>query len=538
MRRLLPFSDPRRPARPFRLLAGTVLALGIVGLITALLLAILGTSDDGGAAPSRIDLGRLVLMTSVQAGLTTLLSLLVGIALAWALNRTRFVGRHLVIGLFSAAIVTPGLVVAFGLLAIWGRSGWVTSLLRDVFGLDVQIRIFGLFGILAAHVILDASFAARILLARLDTIAPTRLKTGQSLGLTAWQRFLLIDWPALRPSLPGLAGIIFLLAFTSFPIVLMLGGGPANQTLEVAIYAAVKLDFDLRGAVQLALVQIVICAGLISLSALAAPVPSRLQAPATALWRDAPPVRIVQGTIVLFGIVGFGLPLLAVLIGGVAPTAFALFARPSFLASLVASLGIGTLSASLAVTLALLLGLARATTTSAAARLLLSLPANIYLAVPGIVLALGFFLFVRETGTAPTTVAPLVVILANALLALPFAYATLFPPLEAIVSTRGALIRSLGLSGTQQFFAIEYPLIARDAGVAFALAFCFSLGDLGVISFFGTEDFATLPLLMYRALGAYRSSDAGTIAALLLILSIGAFVALPPLFARLAHARR
>ena len=70
------------------------------------------------------------------------------------------------------------------------------------------------------------------------------------------------------------------------------------------------------------------------------------------------------------------------------------------------------------------------------------------------------------------------------------------------------------------------------------LLLCFSLGDLGVISFFGTEDFATLPLLMYRALGAYRSSDAGTIAALLLILSIGAFVALPPLFARLAHARR
>lgn len=538
MRRLLPSSDPRRPARPFRLLAGTALALGILALITALLLAILGTSDDGAAAPSRIDLGRLVIMTSVQAGLTTLLSLIVGIALAWALNRTRFVGRNLVIGLFSAAIVTPGLVVAFGLLAIWGRSGWVTGLLHDLFGLDLQVPIFGLSGILAAHVILDASFAARILLARLDTISPTRLKTGQSLGLTAWQRFRLIDWPALWPSLPGLAAIIFLLAFTSFPIVLMLGGGPANQTLEVAIYAAVKLDFDLRGAVQLALVQIVICAGIISLSSLSAPVPSRLQAPAAAPWRDALPIRIAQALIVLFGAIGFGLPLLAVLLGGVAPSALALFARPSFWSSLLASLGIGTLSAGLAVTLALWLGLARASTTSAGWRLLLSLPANIYLAVPGIVLALGFFLFVRETGTPPATVAPLVVVLANALLALPFAYATLFPPLEAIVATRGPLIRSLGLSGTRQFLAIEWPLIARDAGIAFALAFCFSLGDLGVISFFGTEDFATLPLLMYRALGAYRSSDAGTIAALLLILSIGAFVALPPLFARLAHARR
>jgi thiamine transport system permease protein len=70
-----------------------------------------------------------------------------------------------------------------------------------------------------------------------------------------------------------------------------------------------------------------------------------------------------------------------------------------------------------------------------------------------------------------------------------------------------------------------------------ALAFCFSLGDLGVIALFGTQEFATLPLLMQRALGAYRTDDAAGIAALMLALTIAAFVLLPRFFAGLAHAR-
>ena len=74
-----------------------------------------------------------------------------------------------------------------------------------------------------------------------------------------------------------------------------------------------------------------------------------------------------------------------------------------------------------------------------------------------------------------------------------------------MVRSRGKLIRALGLSGGAHSRDIEWPLLARDIGVVFALAFCFSLGDLGVIALFGTQDFVTLPLLMLRALGAYRT---------------------------------
>ena len=524
------------PHRPFRIATAIALAAAIAMLIALVLWAILAAATDS-SSTSRIDIPHLLRMTTIQAGLTTVLSLAVGTALAWSLNRLRFPGRDLVVGLFASAIVTPGMVVAFGLLAIWGRNGWINQASEALFGVSIGSPAYGLSGILFAHVVLDGAFAARILLARLDAIPANRLKTGQSLALSAWQRFTLIDWPALRGSLPGIGAIIFLLAFTSFPIVLLLGGGPANQTLEVAIYAAVRQDFDLSGAVRLAATQIAVCSVVILIASALAPVPTSFGASTPPRWRDSSIARILQGLVLAIATLGFVLPLLSVLVGGVGSIGRVL-AQPTFWWAAGTSLAVGSASALLTLALALALAMGRGATANGPLRTLLGMPAFAYLAVPAVVLSLGFFLLVRFLGIAPAQAAPFVVILANSLLALPFAIATLGPPLEAIARGRGKLMRSLGLSGWRQFRLVELPLIGRDLGVMLALAFCFSLGDLGVIALFGTQDFQTLPLMMFRALGSYRNNDAGAIAAILLIGTILAFAGLPKLFGKIADAAR
>ena len=525
------------PRRPCRIAAGAAIGAAVAAVIVLLFRAIIAAAAmQASQTASATDIGHLLRMTTIQAGLSTALSIAVGIALAWALNRLRFPGRSVVVGLFASAIVTPGLIVAFGLLTVWGRSGWIGDVVRTL-GIHLDIPIFGLGGILAAHLILDGAFAARILLARLDALPEARLKTGQSLGLSAWTRFAVIDWPAMRPTLPGLAAIIFLLAFTSFPIVLLLGGGPANQTLEVAIYSAVRLDFDLHAAVALALVQVAVCAIIIVASALLAPFPSSLGPIAEQRWRDAPGARALQWGILAVCIAGFAVPLIAVLAGLAGGGLAALLARPAFWAATATSIAIATASAGLTLLLALGLAMGRAAVARRGFRLLLLAPAYTYLAVPAMVLALGFFLLVRGLGITPERAGPPVVVLANALLSLPFAMAAVGPPLDAIARGHGRLIRSLGLSGTQQFGLVEWPLVGRDVGVVLALAFCFSLGDLGVISLFGTPDFTTLPLLLVEALGAYRTNDAAVIAALMLVATVVAFTALPPVLERLSRAR-
>src|SRR5690606_22393414 len=101
------------------------------------------------------------------------------------------------------------------------------------------------------------------------------------------------------------------------------------------------------------------------------------------------------------------------------------------------SLIIGVSSAVLTLILALTLSLGRAAIPGRGARTILGAPTFAYLAVPAVVLSLGFFLLVRQMGFAPGQAAPIVVVIANALLALPFAVATLGPPLDAVARTRG-----------------------------------------------------------------------------------------------------
>lgn len=474
---------------------------------------------------------------SIQAGTSTILSLLAGVALAWTLDRLRFPGRGLVVGLLSTALVLPSLVIVSGLIAVWGRTGWINTLLAPL-GVSTGSSIFGFWGIIAAHVLLNGAFAARIFIDRLEAVPAQKLKLGRSLGLGPIRRFATIDVPALASSIPGVGATIFLLCFTSFAIVLVLGGGPANQTLEVAIYEAVRLDFDLGRAVQLAIVQLLVCAAIIIPASTLSP-PAALFGRRTLLhWPERPRLALVQKLLLIVLLAGFLSPLIAVLLRGIGAGLMPVLAQPGFWNAAATSLWIGTFSAALALVLAVGLGMARALHTGRSiARTALGFPVFAYLAVPAVVLSLGFFLLVRFLGLSTGAAAPIVLVFANALLALPFAFATLAPPLEALVRRNEKLIRALGLSGAAQWFRIEWPLLGRPIGYALAVAFVFSLGDLGVISLFGTSEFSTLPWYMYRALGAYRTSDAEAIAALLLILSITAFITIPKLFEVLTHAR-
>ena len=116
--------------------------------------------------------------------------------------------------------------------------------------------IYGLSGILVAHVFFNLPLATRLFLEALETVPADQWRLASQLGMGARPAFRLIEWPALRAALPGVAGLVFMLCITSFTIVLTLGGGPRATTLEVAIYQALRFDFDPARAVTLTLLQI------------------------------------------------------------------------------------------------------------------------------------------------------------------------------------------------------------------------------------------------------------------------------------------
>ena len=81
-------------------------------------------------------------------------------------------------------------------------------------------------------------------------------RLASQLGMKAGPSFRFIEWPVMRAAMPGVAGLVFMLCITSFTLVLTLGGGPRATTLEVAIYQALRFDFDPARAVTLTVLQI------------------------------------------------------------------------------------------------------------------------------------------------------------------------------------------------------------------------------------------------------------------------------------------
>lgn len=471
-----------------------------------------------------------------------MLSVIFGILLAWALShRTRFTGRNLYVALLSSALVLPTLVIVLGIVTILGRSGWINNFLRWLEATTFEPFIFGLSGIVLAHVYFNASYVARTLLSRFESIPLEQRKLTSSLGLNAWQRFRMIELPAIAGTLPGLSITVFLLCFTSFSIVLVLGGSPKFNTLEVSIYEAIKLDFDLGRALGLALTQLGICALLIFLASKPGRDNRLISAPGLSRhykYDSTLTAAIQRLIIIIFGLI-FLLPLLAVIKDGLSADFAGLAFDSNFQTALFTSLIIALLSTALVLGSSVLLA-ATYTTLATPQRLgngalskpllkLLKFSSTLYLAVPSLVLGLGFFLLARKTGGSQTVWAVIALITSNVLMVLPFAVMVLAPAMVKSANRYDKLAFSLGLRRWDRWQMIESTLLKPELVYIASLAFCMSLGDLGVIALFGNQDFITLPWLLYQKMGSYRTDEAAGIALIMLALTLTVFLLLPKL---------
>ncbi|WAJ27662.1 ABC transporter permease subunit [Antarcticirhabdus aurantiaca] len=500
--------------RHVRLGLGLAASLLLAGLLGGAFLVLLLTSDavpDPLAVLADPYLRAVTGFTLLQAGLSALLSVAGGVPLGLALHRTRFAGRALVLRLLLLPQVLPVLVGALGIVAVWGFNGLVSDALAAL-GL-ARINVYGLAGILLAHAFFNLPLVARMVVGALDGVPAERWKLAGQLGLGRLATFRIVEAPALRAVLPGAFGLVFMLCATSFTLVLVLGGGPAASTLQVAIYKALSLDFAAGNAVALCLVQVSLTAlVLLALSRL----PGREAGGFTlgaAPRRYDRPSRLASAadTAVLFlGLLFVGAPFAAILLGGLGSDLGPLLANPAVHRATLTSLVVGLCAASLAVLLSLaLLAAGRERPGSA-----FEIGPSLVLVVPPVVVGAGWFLVLRQV-TDVYAAAPYVVVATNAAMSVPFVTRIVGPALAAAHAGQDRLARSLGLFGLARWRLVDWPAARRPLTLAFAFAFALSLGDLGAIALFGSPDFQTLPFLLYQRLGSYRSTDGEGLALLL-----------------------
>ncbi|MCA8908397.1 MAG: thiamine/thiamine pyrophosphate ABC transporter permease ThiP [Rhodospirillaceae bacterium] len=467
--------------------------------------------------------------TLLEAGLSMLLSVGLAIPAARALaRRTRFPGRGALIALLALPMVVPPLVGVLAIVQIWGRTGLVSQAARAL-GLETTINVYGLTGILLAHVFFNMPFATRMLLQAWASIPGEHWRLARQLGLSGPGVFRFVEWPVLRRALPSAAALVFLLCFTSFAIVLALGGGPPNATLEVAIFQAVRFDLDFGLALALAAIQVTVCAAvLIGLGRLQRTAPLGLGVDPPAVRPDLEGVwgRIGDGAAISLVAAVLLVPLAAIAVDGLmGPLATAL-ARPALWWAAARSLALAVGSATLAVALGLAIvsTLRELRIRRGKPRLAGGMEAasSLVLVVPPFVLAAGWFLLLRPVLDVFAYGLGLVLV-ANVLISLPFVVRVVAPAATMTFERTWRLADSLGMRGWRRLRLIDLPALRRPVGLAFGIAAALAFGDLGVIAMFGTNETETLPLYLYQLIGAYRMGEAAVVGLLLVVCCLGLF---------------
>ena len=466
-------------------------------------------------------LQHLIFFSFGQALLSTVLSIFLGLLLARALFYQPFSGKKWLLKLMSLTFVLPVLVAIFGLIGIYGSSGWLAKF-ANLFGMPWQGHIYGLSGILIAHLFFNIPLAAQLFLQSLQSIPYQQRQLAAQLNLQGWQFIKLVEWPVFRQQCLPTFSLIFMLCFTSFTVVLTLGGGPQYTTLETAIYQAILFEFDLPKAALFAMLQFVFCLVLFSLTSRFSPSNQNGLSNSNP-WFEKPKsaVKIFHVFVLLVFVFFLFAPVLNILISALSsPSLLTVWHNSQLWRALGYSLSIAPLSALIALMMAIALLLLSRRLEWLHYQKIAQFIINagmVILAIPILVLAMGLFLLLQERDFSNVDLFAIVVF-CNALSAMPFVLRILSAPFHNNMRYYENLCNSLGIVGWQRFYLIEWQTLRAPLRYAFALALALSLGDFTAIALFGNQEFTSLPHLLYQQLGNYRNQDAAVTAGILLLL--------------------
>jgi thiamine transport system permease protein len=434
-------------------------------------------------------------------------------------RETSFPGRRALLGLMSLPIVLPSLVAVFGIIAIYGQNGWLARMLA-LAGVNAKPDIYGLGGVVLAHVFFNLPLAVRLLLPGWHSIPVESWRLSAQLGMSGWAIFRLIEWPMLRRYLPHAAATIFMLCVGSFAIVLALGGGPSAATFEVAVFEAIRFEFDPPKAAVLALgglalniICLALAQGAIGDAAIGSGWRTREQD-----WGRRPlPARVMDGVLIGAAALLLAGPVAATVTDGVKGLSESALDWGLVARATLTSIGLALPAALLTMLLALPMVLAAARTGKKGRAAILRGALILPIAVSPMALGLGCFLILRLVLDG-TPRAIFGIVLLNAIMVVPFAAAILRPAVERARARHDHLCRALGIAGWARWRLIDWPILRPSIGTALAMAAAMALGDLIGIGLFGDAKIRNLTLLLYDQLGAYRTGGAAVTAALLMLL--------------------
>ena len=497
------------------------------------------------ASPSIL---RVLGFTFGQAGLSTLLTLALGLPAAYLLARYQFRGKSILQALMGIPFVMPTLVVGAAFNALLGSRGWINLGLMQMLNLDTPPIQFTntLTAILVAHVFYNTNIVLRMVGDFWSHLDPRLEQAARVLGASRWQALRTVTLPLLLPAISAAALLVFIFDFTSFGVILVLGG-PRFTTLEVEIYYQTVSLFNLPLAGVLAMLQLACTLGMTVIytrlaARLSLPLsirPQRYAQRRLSSWRS----RLLAGLMVGLLVSLLLLPLASLAMRSITRLEpergertvqrgltldfyreLSQNQRQSmFYAPPATAIGLSLGYASLTALFALALGVPSAWAlardgTSKLNRLLdpvLMLPVG----TSAVTLGLGFIVALDQP---PLDLRDswLLIPLAHTLVAYPFVVRSLTPALRSIRPRLHQAGAVLGASPAQVFARIDLPLIGKAVIVAASFAFTISLGEFGATALIARPEYPTLPVAIYRFLSQPGAMNYGQALALSTILML------------------
>src|SRR5258706_8532798 len=475
--------------------------------------------------------------TFYQAILSTLLTLLLGLPSAYLFARYDFRGKSLLRALTAVPFMLPTVVVAAGFSAFLDPRGLFPVLLPLS-----NFQFAGtLSAILIAHVFYNTTIIIRIVGNALSSLDPKLEHAARSLGADTfhvWQNIIL---PLLRPSIFAATLLVFLFDFTSFGVILLLGGSKFS-TLEVEIYIQAVKQLHLPLAALLALIQL-ICTLVFSILHTRIVTRSTQQlAPRSTFIKPQTLKQKIFVTLFCILLSAFFLfPLASLPIrslfrleadrgqrSGVQYgfttdyyTELFINRRDSVFYVPPIQATLNSISyAGATVVLSLLLGYPAAFALAKPTRLerildpLIMLP----LGSSAVMLGLGFIISYGKWLTSPWLVP-----FAHTLVALSFVIRTLQPSIASIPQRLRQAAASLGASPFEVWKNIDLPILRRATIAAATFAFTISLGEFGATLLISRPEYPTIPVAIERFLsqpGGLNYGQAMAMATILMLLAV------------------
>jgi thiamine transport system permease protein len=471
-------------------------------------------------------IGPVLRWTVVQAFLSALAALALGLPGAWFLSSPGLEGSRwvsFVRALTGVPFALPPVLAVLGFILFFGNSGWLNQAWAAMSGSNEgPLRIlYRPEAVILCHAFYNFPLVMRLAGDGLKQARQRYGATSASLGAGPLKAATTVFFPLALPSIAAASLLAFLYSFTSFAVVLVLGGGPGATTLAVEIYRYARLSLDFQQAAVLALLETAIAATVFGLYMLCMGqaanvtvnreprqiVAHRRKNRRSVLW-------LLWSLLIAVLVIGplAAIPLESFLSRATRSGAETLSLRWWLDAGNAAfpALGRSLVLAILAATIATGLGCLAALVQrpfSGLVGTLMVLP----LASSGIVLGLGWLALYGRAVSRTLLSAALV----QAVIALPFSYKSISEGFRELPRNVVFAAMTLGASPLKRFFTVELPLISPRLASAWAIAAALSLGELNAVLMLGLE-WETLPLLIYRALGAYRYGQACAAGTLLL----------------------